>query len=63
MRVVGLSGGIACGKSTATTLLRNRGVEVIDCDQLAHEVVKKASIPTNELQPCCEDGRASAVPA
>jgi hypothetical protein len=41
MRVVGLTGGIACGKSTVTKLLLQRGFPVIDCDLLARDVVKK----------------------
>ena len=41
MRVVGLTGGIACGKSTVTKLLLQRGFPVIDCDLLARDVVKR----------------------
>lgn len=39
MRVVGLTGGIATGKSTVGRLLRERGVPVIDADQVARQVV------------------------
>ncbi|KAK9819816.1 hypothetical protein WJX72_002721 [[Myrmecia] bisecta] len=41
MRIVGLSGSIATGKSTVTTLLRQRKVVVIDCDEIAKQVVAK----------------------
>lgn len=41
---IGLTGGIATGKSTAAGVLRNLGIPVIDADVLAHE----------ELQPGCE---------
>lgn len=37
--VVGLTGGIASGKSTVSTLLKERSVPVIDADILAREVV------------------------
>jgi dephospho-CoA kinase len=37
--LVGLTGGIATGKSTVAETLRSLGAEVIDADQLAREVV------------------------
>jgi dephospho-CoA kinase len=37
--LVGLTGGIATGKSTVAQTLRSLGAEVIDADQLAREVV------------------------
>jgi dephospho-CoA kinase len=37
--VVGLTGGIASGKSTVATLLADRGAVVVDADVLAREVV------------------------
>ncbi|MFT5681732.1 MAG: dephospho-CoA kinase [Myxococcota bacterium] len=39
MHTVGLTGGIACGKSTVAGILRNRGVPVIDADQVSREIV------------------------
>ncbi|CCL99981.1 uncharacterized protein FIBRA_02006 [Fibroporia radiculosa] len=39
MLVVGLTGGIATGKSTVSTLLRERNVPIIDADVLARQVV------------------------
>lgn len=40
MITVGLTGGIACGKSTVAGLLRERGVPVLDLDAVAREVVE-----------------------
>lgn len=36
MKWIGLTGGIACGKSAVTTHLRSKGLVVIDADELAH---------------------------
>ncbi len=41
MRIVGLTGGIASGKSTVSAQLQSQGFAVIDCDLLAKEVVRK----------------------
>jgi dephospho-CoA kinase len=39
MRVVGLTGGIASGKSTVSAMFRAQGAQVIDADQVARDVV------------------------
>ena len=43
MRVIGLTGGIACGKSTVAAMLRELGAPVIDADELARRVVEPGS--------------------
>ncbi|WEV59740.1 dephospho-CoA kinase [Bifidobacterium sp. ESL0728] len=40
---IGLTGGIAAGKSTVASHLKERGAYLIDYDQLAREVVKQGS--------------------
>ena len=37
---IGLTGGIASGKSTVTKMIRGLGIPVIDADQVARDVVK-----------------------
>ena len=39
MRIVGLTGGIASGKSTVTAQLQSHNIPVVDCDLIAREVV------------------------
>ncbi len=39
MRVIGLTGGIATGKSTVASMLAARGAVVVDADLLAREVI------------------------
>lgn len=43
MRIVGLTGGIATGKSSVVSILLSNGVPVIDCDKIAFEAVKQVS--------------------
>lgn len=43
MLLVGLTGGIGSGKSTAARLLDRRGAVVIDADQLAREAIAKGT--------------------
>lgn len=40
MRIIGLTGGIASGKSTVASLFEKLGAPVVDADQLAREVVQ-----------------------
>ena len=40
MKVFGLTGGVGMGKSTAAQLLRDRGIRVVDTDDLARQVVE-----------------------
>ena len=38
--IIGLTGGIACGKSTVSAMLAERGAFVVDADEVAREVVE-----------------------
>ena len=40
VKTIGLTGGIACGKSTVAAILRDRGVPVLDLDQVARQIVE-----------------------
>jgi dephospho-CoA kinase len=44
MKLIGLTGGIACGKSTAADVLRQLGVHVIDADKVSRTVVAPGSV-------------------
>ncbi|XP_065876581.1 dephospho-CoA kinase [Euphorbia lathyris] len=41
MRMVGLTGGIASGKSTVSNLFKSHGIPVVDADIVARDVLKK----------------------
>ncbi|WOL15835.1 hypothetical protein Cni_G24616 [Canna indica] len=43
MRVVGLTGGIASGKSTVSNLFKSEGLPVVDADVVARDVVRKGT--------------------
>ena len=49
MKLVGLTGGIASGKSTVASILRRLGAAVIDADELAREVVQPGQIAWKEI--------------
>jgi dephospho-CoA kinase len=50
MRLVGLTGGIATGKSTFATALRALGVPVVDADELARRAVARGSPALSEIE-------------
>ena len=49
MKWIGLSGGLASGKSTVSTILRQRGYQVVDADQVARDVLQKGTIGLKKL--------------
>ena len=42
--LIGLTGGIATGKSTVSKMFRDRGAKIVDADQIAREVVEPGTI-------------------
>jgi len=50
MRIIGLTGGIATGKSTVSAMLRELGAAVIDADEIAREVVVPGSPAYLDIQ-------------
>ena len=43
LNTIGLTGGIATGKSTVTTILQTAGATIIDADRIAREVVRQGT--------------------
>lgn len=62
MLKIGITGGIACGKSTVSSIIARLGVPVLDADQVAREIVAPGSTGLTEIQKafgndiCLEDG-------
>ena len=50
MRVIGLTGGIASGKSTVSNIFKKVGVPIIDADVIARKVVDKDSVGLKSLK-------------
>lgn len=46
---IGLTGGIACGKSTVAEMLEKRGAIIIDADVIAREVVEPGKTALKQL--------------
>ena len=47
--IVGITGGIACGKSTVAELLAEKGAIAINVDQVGHQLLKRGSSVMDEL--------------
>lgn len=56
MRVIGLTGGIASGKSSVAALMAACGLAVIDADQLARDVVMPGSAALARVVDCFGGG-------
>lgn len=50
--IIGLTGGIACGKSTVSTYLRQKGIPVVDADVVARQVVEPGSVGLQQIVEC-----------
>ncbi|MDQ6692633.1 MAG: dephospho-CoA kinase [Candidatus Dormibacteraeota bacterium] len=50
MKVLGLTGGIASGKSTVASMFSELGAEVIDADDLARQIVEPGQPALAEIQ-------------
>ena len=44
MKILGLTGGIACGKTTVSGLLMAEGLPVVDADAVSHQVLARGSL-------------------
>ncbi len=49
MRIIGLTGGIASGKSTVSAIFRELGAPIIDADEIAREVVEPGAPALAEI--------------
>ena len=43
--IIGLTGGLACGKTTVAKMLKKRGAYVIDADKIVHQII---DVPTRK---------------
>lgn len=50
--LIGLTGGIACGKSTVARYLAEAGFTIIDADQLAHQLTAKGQPLLEKIKAC-----------
>jgi len=50
MKVIGLTGGIACGKSTVSDMFRNMDINVIDADKISRSALDMNTDAYNEVK-------------
>lgn len=50
VRVIGLTGGIASGKTTISNILKELGAIIIDADKIARKVVEKSSPALKDIE-------------
>jgi dephospho-CoA kinase len=50
MKLLGLTGGVGMGKSTAAAFLQQRGVRIVDTDELARELVQPGQPALEEIR-------------
>jgi len=48
--VVGLTGGIACGKTAVSNAFSNLGIDIIDTDIIAREIVEPGQVALQEIE-------------
>lgn len=54
--VIGLTGGIACGKSNLSRALRDAGARVVDADEVSHRLTEKNGEALPKLRDAFGDG-------
>ncbi len=47
--IIGLTGSIGCGKTTAANIFKELGAAIIDADEIAREIVKPQSLAWQEI--------------
>lgn len=48
-KIIGITGGIATGKSTAVDIIKRKGYKLVDADQISREVVEKNKPAYNKI--------------
>ncbi len=56
MKVIGLTGGIATGKTTAAAILRELGARIVDADEIAREIVHPGQDAWRDIVECFGPG-------
>ena len=47
--IIGLTGGIGSGKSTVADILRKKGLLVVDCDKIGHQILERGGAAEKEV--------------
>ena len=61
MRIIGLTGGIACGKSTISLTLKSLGATIIDGDQLSRALTQPGGLALPAIRFSTRTARLTAA--
>ena len=63
MFILGITGGIGSGKSSVAAILRERGIRVLDADEISREVTEEGGLAIDEIREVFGDRAITATGA
>ena len=61
LRILGITGGTGCGKTTALQCLEERGALILDCDAIYHDLLENSESLIHEIREAFPDAAANGT--